>query len=77
MHLNTLSLFFSHRITIINVGQDWERPKHDFDGFPGTVFDINLNNDQLILHADISDERKEKIKDEILSSLVAHDVRIY
>ncbi|QUH22518.1 hypothetical protein HYG87_01425 [Methanobacterium alkalithermotolerans] len=57
--------------------QDWERPKHDFDGFPGTVFDINLNNDQLILHADISDERKEKIKDEILSSLVAHDVRIY
>lgn len=58
--------------------QEWERPsKINPTGFSATQFDINLNNDQLIFHMDMSDDRKQKIKDEISSYLVAEDVHIY
>ena len=57
--------------------QEWERPSlTNPKGFSAAQFDIKIDNDQLIFHADISDDKKKKIKDEISSSLVAQDVQI-
>ena len=57
--------------------QDWERPsKINPTGFSATKFDIKIDNDQLIFQADIPDDKKKQIKDEISSSLVAPDVQI-
>ena len=57
--------------------QEWERPSLiNPKGFSATYFDIKIDNDQLIFHADISDDKKRKIKDEISSSLIAPDVQI-
>jgi len=57
--------------------QEWERPSLiNPKGFSATYFDIKIDNDQLIFHADISDDKKRKIKDEISSSLVTPDVQI-
>ena len=57
--------------------QEWERPSlTNQKGFSAAQFDIKIDNDQLIFHADISDDEKKKIKDGILSSLVAPDVQI-
>ena len=57
--------------------QDWERPsKTTPTGFSATKFDIKIDNDQLIFHADIPDDKKNKIEDEISSSLIAPDVQI-
>lgn len=57
--------------------QDWERPSKDNEtGFLATQFEVTINKDQLIFCADIPDDRKEEIKDDIFSSLVAPDVHI-
>ena len=57
--------------------QEWERPSlTNPKGFSAAQFDIKIDNDQLIFHADVSDDKKKKIKDEISSSLVAQDVQI-
>jgi hypothetical protein len=57
--------------------QEWERPSlKNPKGFSAANFDIKIDKDQLIIHADISDDKKRKIKDEISSSLIAPDVQI-
>lgn len=57
--------------------QEWERPSlKNPEGVSATQFDIKIDKQQLIFHADISADKKKKIKDEISSSLVAQDVQI-
>ncbi len=57
--------------------QEWERPSlNNPTGFSAIQFDIKIDDDQLIFRADIPDDKKKKIKDEISSSLVAPDVQI-
>ena len=57
--------------------QEWERPSFtNQQGFSAAQFDIIIDNGQIIFHADIPDDKKKKIKDEISSSLVAPNVHI-
>lgn len=57
--------------------QEWERPSSTKSKeVSATEFDIKIDNDQLILYADIPACKKKKIKDEISSTLVAQDVQI-
>lgn len=57
--------------------QEWERPSlRNSTGFSATQFDIKIGNGQLIFLAHIPDDKKEKIKNKISSSLVARDVQI-
>jgi hypothetical protein len=57
--------------------QEWERPsKENKTGFLANEFEITLNNDQLIFHTNIPEDIKEKIRDEIYSSLDIPDLYI-
>lgn len=57
--------------------QEWERPSStNPTGFSAAKFDIKIDNHQLIFYANISDDNKKKIKDEISSFMVAQDVQI-
>jgi len=55
--------------------QEWERPSLDnINGFPSSKFDIKIEKERLILKADISIDRKQKIQNEINSILIADDI---
>ena len=56
--------------------QEWERPsKENPTGFSATQFDIRIDNNQLVFHADIPNNMKEKMKSGI-STLIVPDIRI-
>lgn len=57
--------------------QDWERPSSlDEFGLPANQFDIGMEENQLIFHANIERDRKDRIKREISSCLEAMDVKV-
>ena len=57
--------------------QQWERPsKTNPTGYSATLFDIDIDNQEIIFASHIPDHRKQKIKDEIASCLVASDIRV-
>lgn len=57
--------------------QEWERPsKENQTGFLANKFGIEISKTKLIFHADIPDDKKKKIIDDISSCLVASDVEI-
>lgn len=57
--------------------QDWERPSMDNEtGFPATQYDIRVDNDSLIFSTNIPDHRKDKIRNDVLSCLIASDISI-
>lgn len=57
--------------------QEWERPAHnDKTGSLASEFDINIDNNCLILQTPIQGSKKEKIKEELLSSLICPDIKI-
>lgn len=57
--------------------QEWERPSSkNTTGFPSEHFDIKINTSQLILHSSISEGKKNKIRNEISSTLICPDIQI-
>lgn len=57
--------------------QEWERPSlMNPTGFSPTQFDIGIDNGQLILHADVPVDRKDKIREEISLCLASPDLQI-
>lgn len=57
--------------------QEWERPsKTNPAGFSASSFDIKINREKLVFHAEIPDEKKEHMKDQVRSILLAPDVEI-
>ena len=53
--------------------QDWELPSYNNkNGFPANLYDINVVNKKLIFSA--PKERKEKIINEIVNSILATDI---
>lgn len=57
--------------------QEWERPsKTNHDGFLASSFDIKIDGKKLVFQADIPDEKKKRMKDQVSSILVAPDVEI-
>jgi hypothetical protein len=57
--------------------QEWERPSlNDQKGFPAQHFAINVKQGTLIFEANISPERKEKIRKDLVSTLIATDIKI-
>jgi len=57
--------------------QEWERPSKDHPhGFPSSAFDIKIENHKLFLFAEIPEENKSKIRDEIAQSLADPNVEI-
>jgi len=58
--------------------QEWERPSLKIpDGFSATEFDIMIHKKRLILQSNIPNDKKNKIKEDIYSSLAGTDVDIY
>ncbi|MHC4771982.1 MAG: hypothetical protein ACYS8S_00080 [Planctomycetota bacterium] len=57
--------------------QEWDRPSKDNpDGYPASEFDICVENDSLVLSVNLPEKHKEKIRNEIDSSLEAEDILI-
>ena len=57
--------------------QEWERPSlTNPTGFSATQFDVKIDNDQLILRANIPDDKRKKIRQEISLSLASPRVEI-
>lgn len=57
--------------------QDWERPSlHDPIGIPAINYDIKVDNKKIIFEANLSNNKKQKIRNEINSCLIADDIRI-
>jgi hypothetical protein len=57
--------------------QDWERPsKNEPTGFNASQYDIRINRKRIEFITNVSNERKNKIQNEIDSSLIAPDIDI-
>jgi len=58
--------------------QEWERPSlKNPTGFSATQFGIEISNEQINFRADIPDDKRNEIRENISSSLVSPNVRIY
>jgi len=57
--------------------QDWERPSlQNPIGIPASNYDIEVDNKKIIFKANLPNNRKQKIRHEINSCLIADDIRI-
>jgi hypothetical protein len=57
--------------------QEWERPSYNNqNGFAADLFDIKIEENQLLFYAKIPDQRKNEIRDEIYYTLIAPDIQI-
>jgi hypothetical protein len=57
--------------------QEWERPSfEDPTGLSATQFDIKIDDGELVIQADILDDRKKKIESNLSSTLIAPDIHI-
>jgi hypothetical protein len=57
--------------------QEWERPsKENPEGYLSTKFNLSIDDEKLILFADIPLERKFKINSELQAALIAEDIVI-
>jgi hypothetical protein len=57
--------------------QDWERPSlEDPNGIPAAYYDVEVRDGEMIFKANVPSDRKQKIRREISSCLIADDIRI-
>jgi hypothetical protein len=57
--------------------QEWERPSLiNKTGFPSSKFQIGIEYNKLVFRADIPEDSKTKIRDDLSSTLIAPDVEI-
>jgi hypothetical protein len=67
----------AYLLKLSDVLQEWERPSYeDKKGISPDKFDINIANNRLIFSADISESRKNNLRDELYSVLDAESIEI-
>ncbi len=57
--------------------QDWERPSYKRQtGLPADLFDIQIQNNNILFHANVPKEEKDKIKESVYNCLETQSVQI-